>query len=75
MQGNTLPERLQLHGSDHPGMVLVSAPLTEKNYLNWSFGIKLAFRAKMKLWFIDGTSVKPDTSDPHFEQWIRADSM
>ncbi|KAL0430657.1 UNVERIFIED_CONTAM: hypothetical protein Sradi_0691700 [Sesamum radiatum] len=71
----SLPEWLQLHGCDHPGMVLVSALLTSNNYLNWSFGVKRALRAKMKLGFIDGTSVKPDTNDPHFEQWIRIDSM
>ncbi|KAL0371778.1 UNVERIFIED_CONTAM: hypothetical protein Scaly_0859400 [Sesamum calycinum] len=71
----TMPEKLQLHGSDHPGMVLVSAPLTGKNYLNWSFGVKRALRAKMKLSFIDGTSIKPNANHPHFEQWIRVDSM
>ncbi|KAL2253270.1 UNVERIFIED_CONTAM: hypothetical protein Sindi_0121700 [Sesamum indicum] len=59
----TLPERLQLHGSDHPGMTLVSAPLTGNNYLNWSFGVKRAFRAKMKLCFIGGTSTKPNADD------------
>ncbi|KAK4382735.1 Retrovirus-related Pol polyprotein from transposon RE2 [Sesamum angolense] len=71
----TMPEKLQLHGSDHPGMVLVSAPLTGNNYLNWSFGVKRALRAKMKLGFIDGTSIKPNANHPHFEQWIRVDSM
>ncbi|KAK4411898.1 hypothetical protein Sango_0262800 [Sesamum angolense] len=74
-QTTTILERLQLHGSDHPGMVLVSAPLTCNNYLNWSFGVKRALRAKMKLGFIDGTSIKPSANDPHFEQWIRVDSM
>ncbi|KAL0297668.1 UNVERIFIED_CONTAM: hypothetical protein Sradi_6818900 [Sesamum radiatum] len=71
----TMPKKLQLHGSDHPGMVLVSVPLTGKNYLNWSFGVKRASRAKMKLGFIDGTSIKPNANHPHFEQWIRVDSM
>ncbi|KAL2226638.1 UNVERIFIED_CONTAM: Retrovirus-related Pol polyprotein from transposon RE1 [Sesamum indicum] len=66
---------LQLHGPDHPGMVLVTAALTGNNYLNWSFRIKRALRAKMKIGFIDGSSVKPHASDPHFEQWIRVDSM
>ncbi|KAL0313534.1 UNVERIFIED_CONTAM: hypothetical protein Sradi_5752700 [Sesamum radiatum] len=70
-----MPEKLQLHGSDHPGMVLVSAPLTGNNYLNWSFGINRALRAKMKLGFIDGTSGKPNANRPHFEQWIRVDRM
>ncbi|KAK4390694.1 Retrovirus-related Pol polyprotein from transposon RE2 [Sesamum angolense] len=71
----TMPEKLQLHGFDHPGMVLVSAPLTGNNYLNWSFGVKRALSAKMKLGFIDGTSIKPNANHPHFEQWIRVDSM
>ncbi|KAK4410095.1 hypothetical protein Sango_0082500 [Sesamum angolense] len=68
-------EALQLHEADHPGMVLVSAPLTRKNYLNWSYAIKHALRAKMKLGFIDGTLTKPDISDTSFEKWIRVDSM
>ncbi|KAL0373067.1 UNVERIFIED_CONTAM: Retrovirus-related Pol polyprotein from transposon RE2 [Sesamum calycinum] len=68
-------ETLQLHGADHPGMVLVSVPLTGKNYLNWSHAIKRSLRAKMKLGFIDGTLVKPDVSDAAFEKWIRVDSM
>ncbi|KAL0307073.1 UNVERIFIED_CONTAM: hypothetical protein Sradi_6124600 [Sesamum radiatum] len=70
-----IPEQLQLHGFDHPGMVLVSAPLSSSNYLNWSCGIKRALRAKLKLCFIDGTSMKPRVDDPLFEQWIRVDSM
>ncbi|KAL0364197.1 UNVERIFIED_CONTAM: Retrovirus-related Pol polyprotein from transposon RE2 [Sesamum angustifolium] len=68
-------EALQLHGADHPGMVLVSAPLTRKNYLNWSYAIKRALRAKMKLGFIDGSLSKPDVNDASFEKWIRVDSM
>ncbi|KAK4392671.1 hypothetical protein Sango_2044900 [Sesamum angolense] len=74
-QVQTETEFLQLHGADHPGMVLVSAPLTGKNYLNWSHAIKRALRAKMKLGFIDGTLVKPDVNDISFEKWIRVDSM
>ncbi|KAL0417020.1 UNVERIFIED_CONTAM: hypothetical protein Slati_3533900 [Sesamum latifolium] len=68
-------EALQLHGADHPGMVLVSAPLTRKNFLNWSYAVKRALRAKMKLGFIDGTLLKPDVTDATFEKWIRVDSM
>ncbi|KAK4400566.1 hypothetical protein Sango_1162700 [Sesamum angolense] len=68
-------EALQLHGADHPGMVLVSAPLTRKNYLNWSYAIKRALRVKMKLGLIDGSLLKPDVNDASFEKWIRVDSM
>ncbi|KAL0401839.1 UNVERIFIED_CONTAM: Retrovirus-related Pol polyprotein from transposon RE1 [Sesamum latifolium] len=52
-------------------MVLVSAPLTRKNYLNWSYAIKRALRAKMKLGSIDGSLAKPDVNDASFERWIR----
>ncbi|KAL0345251.1 UNVERIFIED_CONTAM: hypothetical protein Sradi_4356400 [Sesamum radiatum] len=71
----SVPEILQLHGSDHPGMILVSTLLTKTNYLTWSYAVKRALRAKMKLGFIDGTSMKPCVTDPFFEQWIRVDSM
>ncbi|KAL0398659.1 UNVERIFIED_CONTAM: Retrovirus-related Pol polyprotein from transposon RE1 [Sesamum radiatum] len=64
-----VPEALQLHGSDHPGMILVSALLTKHNYLTWSYAVKRALRAKLKLGFIDGTCVKPHMTDPLFEHW------
>ncbi|KAL0299191.1 UNVERIFIED_CONTAM: Retrovirus-related Pol polyprotein from transposon RE1 [Sesamum radiatum] len=70
-----VPEALQLHGSDHPGMILVSALLTKHNYLTWSYAVKRALRAKLKLGFIDGTCVKPHMTDPLFEHWVRVDSM
>ncbi|KAL0403960.1 UNVERIFIED_CONTAM: hypothetical protein Sradi_2036800 [Sesamum radiatum] len=69
------PETLLLHGSDHPGMILVSTLLNKNNYLTWSYAVKRALRAKMKIDFIEGTTVKPDVTDPFFEQWIRVDSM
>ncbi|KAL2235899.1 UNVERIFIED_CONTAM: Retrovirus-related Pol polyprotein from transposon RE2 [Sesamum indicum] len=71
----SIPEGLQLHGSDHPGMILVSTLLTKNNYLTWSYAVTRALRAKMKLGFIDDTYAKPSITDPHFEQWIRVDSM
>ncbi|KAL0410029.1 UNVERIFIED_CONTAM: Retrovirus-related Pol polyprotein from transposon RE2 [Sesamum latifolium] len=70
-----VPEALQLHGSDHPGMILVSTLLTKHNYLTWSYAMKRALRAKLKLGFIDGTYVKPHITDPLFEHWVRVDSM
>lgn len=47
-------DSLSLHNSDNPGMVLVSAPLTDINYLAWSRSITLASKAKVKLGFIYG---------------------
>ncbi|KAL0336721.1 UNVERIFIED_CONTAM: hypothetical protein Sradi_4884000 [Sesamum radiatum] len=69
------PEALQLHGSGHPDMILVGTLLTKHNYLTWSYAIKRALRAKMKLGVINGTTLKPSITDAHFEQWIRVDSM
>ncbi|KAK4391493.1 hypothetical protein Sango_1927100 [Sesamum angolense] len=71
----SVPEALQLHRSDHLGMILVSTLLTKSNYLTWSYAVKRALRAKMKLGFIDGTTMKPHSTDLFFEQWIRVDSM
>ncbi|KAL0315424.1 UNVERIFIED_CONTAM: hypothetical protein Sradi_5420600 [Sesamum radiatum] len=71
----SVPEALQLHGSDHPGMILVSTLLTKSNYLTWSYAVKRALRAKMKLGFIDGTTMKQHSTDLFFEQWICVDSM
>ncbi|KAL0349326.1 UNVERIFIED_CONTAM: Retrovirus-related Pol polyprotein from transposon RE2 [Sesamum angustifolium] len=48
-----MPAKLQLHGSDHPGMVLVSAPLTGNNYLKESNDIVEAFmytKSSRNLW-------------------------
>ncbi|KAL0391095.1 UNVERIFIED_CONTAM: Zinc finger protein JACKDAW [Sesamum calycinum] len=35
--------------------------------------VKRALRAKMKLGFIDGTTMKPHSTDLFFEQWIRVE--
>ncbi|KAL2232566.1 UNVERIFIED_CONTAM: hypothetical protein Sindi_1436600 [Sesamum indicum] len=70
-----VPETLQLHGSDHPGMILVSTSLTKNNYFTWSYAIKRALDLKMKLCCIDGTSAKPSVTEPFFEHWMRVDNM
>ena len=46
-----------LHNSDHPGMVLITAPLTGSNYLTWSRSMKIALIAKQKLGFVNGKCV------------------
>lgn len=50
---------LLLHGSDHPGMLLVQNPLTGNNYLPLSRSMKIALGAKMKLGFINGQIEPP----------------
>lgn len=66
---------LDLQGSDHPGMMLLTSPLTGKNYLSWSRSIKIALGAKLKLGFIDGKCEKPAEISSKFDQWIRVDCM
>lgn len=43
-----------LQSSGHPGLILVSHSLTERNYLKWSMVVTLSLGAKNKLGFIDG---------------------
>ena len=64
-----------LHNSDHPGMVLVTGPLTGSNYLTWSRSMKIALIAKQKLGFVNGKCVQPDMNSKEYEAWLRADSM
>lgn len=66
---------LHLQNSDHPGMLLVTSPLTGTNYLTWCRSIKIALGAKLKLGFIDGRCKKPSEDSDHFDQWIRVDCM
>ena len=64
-----------LHNSDHPGMVLVTAPLTGSNYLTWSRSMKIALIAKQKLGFVNGKCIQPEMNSKEYESWLRADSM
>ncbi|KAL2240188.1 UNVERIFIED_CONTAM: hypothetical protein Sindi_0660000 [Sesamum indicum] len=69
------PEKLKLHGGEHPGTSLVSVPLDGSNFLTWSRSIKLALKAKQKLGFVDGTYPKPEENKVEMEQWERVDCM
>eukprot|EP00257_Ricinus_communis_P016867 XP_015575166.1 uncharacterized protein LOC107261307 [Ricinus communis] len=64
-----------LQGSDHPGMVLVTAPLTGINFLTWSRSMKIALGAKMKLGFVNGKIPIPDEESLEFETWTRVNCM
>ncbi|KAL0300240.1 UNVERIFIED_CONTAM: hypothetical protein Sangu_3131800, partial [Sesamum angustifolium] len=70
-----LPDFLQLHGGDHPGMVLVSAPFDGIDFLAWRRSVIIALRAKMKIGFIDGRYVMHEKTSDTYETWIRVDSM
>ncbi|KAL0397800.1 UNVERIFIED_CONTAM: hypothetical protein Scaly_0228400 [Sesamum calycinum] len=70
-----LPEFLQLHGGDHPGMILVSTPFDGNDFLAWRRSVVIALRAKMKLGFIDGRYIMPDKTSETYDTWVRVDSM
>lgn len=75
LQPKQIEEILYLNQSDHPGMVLVAAPLTPLNFLNWSRSIRRALAAKSKLELLDGTFPEPAPDAAYYKQWLRADSM
>jgi hypothetical protein len=59
--GDNISDLLTVHHSDLPELVLVSKPLEEHNYDQWSRSIRIVLSAKNKLGFIDGT-IKPSES-------------
>lgn len=75
LEPHQINEILQLHNADHPGMQLVTAPLTGVNFLNWSRGIKRALGAKSKLEILDGTLPEPHFTCKYYKQWIKVDYM
>ncbi|KAK6137097.1 hypothetical protein DH2020_029168 [Rehmannia glutinosa] len=66
---------LALHGSDHPGMVLVTNPLNGSNYLYWRRAMRLALGAKSKLGFIYGTVHVPELDTETYAQFQKVNFM
>ena len=67
---------LFLYHSDHPGVILVSYPLTEDNYNTWSHAMIMASSAKNKIEFIDGSIKHPeDASVAESQHWNRCNDM
>ncbi|XP_061348597.1 uncharacterized protein LOC133293976 [Gastrolobium bilobum] len=64
-----------LQNGDHPGLILVSHSLTGSNFSSWHRALLLALTAKNKLVFIDGTIVRPPSTDLLFSSWNRCNSM
>ncbi|KAL0395999.1 UNVERIFIED_CONTAM: hypothetical protein Scaly_0048300 [Sesamum calycinum] len=71
----TVRDYMHLEYSDHPGMILVSIPMTGNNYLSWSRAIQQALAVNMKLYFSDGTLVRPAGNLEEFKRWNCIDSM
>ncbi|KAL0385165.1 UNVERIFIED_CONTAM: hypothetical protein Sradi_2910800 [Sesamum radiatum] len=66
---------MRLESSDHAGMILVLAVLTGSNSLAWSRVVQRALATKMKLDFIDGTTIRPTGNSKEFKRWNHIDSM
>ena len=66
---------LYLHHSDQPGAVLVTQPLVEDNYNNWSQSMSMALMIKNKKGLIDGTVERPVENGDEQQQWDRCDTL
>ncbi|KAL6175767.1 hypothetical protein ACLB2K_052406 [Fragaria x ananassa] len=66
---------LYLHHSDQPGVVLVTQPLVEDNYNNWSQSMSMALMIKNKKGLIDGTVKRPVENEDEQQQWDRCDTL
>ncbi|CAA0841895.1 Unknown protein [Striga hermonthica] len=66
---------LILHGSDNPGMMLVSHQLTGNNFLPWRKSMIIALGAKNKLGFVTGEVPKPSFDDESYADWRKIDWM
>lgn len=67
-----IAEILFLQPSDHPGMQLVTAPLTGNNFLNWSKSVRRALAARSKLEFLDGSFPEPDLSVRYYKKMVES---
>lgn len=73
--GLAFADPTNLSNSDHPGAQLIATQFNGKNFLSWSYGVKMALGAKNKLGFIDGSVMKPTIGSEGYEFWKRADYM
>lgn len=53
-----------LHRSESPGSLLTPIVFTGKNCHSWARAMRVAFKSKNKLRFVDGTLMEPDEDDP-----------
>lgn len=64
-----------LQNGDHPGLILVSHPLSGSNYNTWSGAMVMDLTAKNKLGFVDNTLVRTSPDDFLYGAWNRCNSM
>ncbi|XP_075504350.1 uncharacterized protein LOC142541771 [Primulina tabacum] len=64
-----------LQNGDHPGLILVSHPLSGINYNTWNRAMSMALTAKNKLSFVDNSIQRPPLDDLLYGAWLRCNSM
>ncbi|XP_062109408.1 uncharacterized protein LOC133820027 [Humulus lupulus] len=64
-----------LGNGDHPGLILASPPLTDKNFQQWRQNFMISIGAKNKSNFLNGSLSQPSPNDPHFHSWQRCNQM
>lgn len=70
---NTDVSPFHLSNNYHPGIAIVTAPLTGNNYLTWSTSIQIPLGAKDKLGFIDDTIERTSEPSSEFQKWRKVD--
>ncbi|XP_057948306.1 uncharacterized protein LOC131143971 [Malania oleifera] len=61
-----------LQSGDSRGTMLVSNVLTGENYHTWSRSMMMALKAKNKIGFVNGTTVRPSSADASNAMWERS---
>ncbi|XP_035547456.1 uncharacterized protein LOC118348955 [Juglans regia] len=70
-----IPTCYHLQNGDSLGTILVSNILTGDNYHTWSRSMVMAFKAKNKIGFVDGSIRQPIFTDNTYELWERCNNM
>lgn len=66
---------LYVHPNENPSVILVSPPLSEKNFHSWSRSMKMSLLTKNKLGFVDGTIPDPGEAHALYPYWQRCNTM
>ncbi|KAM6550340.1 hypothetical protein CsatB_000148 [Cannabis sativa] len=69
------PPVQQTQPDHHPGLVLASPILTDRNSQPWHRDFKISIGARNKTPFLEGTLPQPPPNDSLFGSWIRCNQM
>ncbi|KAF4375138.1 hypothetical protein F8388_017284 [Cannabis sativa] len=64
-----------LSSGDHPGLILVTPPLSDHNFQPWRRDFELSVGARNKTAFLKGTLPSPPEIDPLHNHWTRCNQM